>query len=125
VTYNEPFEGSLVSVTKLDLFVDGVPKSIESCKGKGQIAIYYPKHACFEHYDVIVVIWDKGGILNAMIGYDLKEGKGLAERQAPDCQFIKSFVIKDGAAAIAFEEKSIVLFRGIRLILDARALECS
>jgi len=89
VTYNEPFEGSLVSVTKLDLFVDGVPKSIESCKGKGQ------------HYDVIVVIWDKGGILNARIGYDLKEGKGQAERLAPGGHFIKSFVIRGDAAAIA------------------------
>jgi hypothetical protein len=97
VTFNEPWSSQLhpFNVAKLDDFAAGVPEMIE--KGKGQIAIYYPQHSSFEQYDVILVVWDKEGIRRVMIGYDLKEGRGRAGRQARDDLFLKSFVIRGQA----------------------------
>jgi len=56
------------------------------------IAVYYPKHAQFPVYDVIVAIYDanRQQILN---GYQLKEGKKCSDAE-PDTKFLSSFLIR-------------------------------
>jgi hypothetical protein len=61
------------------------------------IDVYYPKHAKFQTYDVIVVAYVSGGHFGRrMFGYQLKEGDKLPENDPiPD---IYSYVIRGSAA---------------------------
>ncbi len=93
VTYNEPFVHRrllLAKVIKINDFLKGVPKDVP--KG-GQISIYYPENDQFEMYDVIVVVWNKAGHRESMIGYQLRERRAIPSKM-PRGEFTSSFVIR-------------------------------
>jgi hypothetical protein len=56
------------------------------------IVVYFPSHAQFETYDVIVAAYDEEGT-RSLFGYQLKEGKKCPV-QEPDSKFQKSFCIR-------------------------------
>ena len=63
------------------------------------IAVYYPPHAQFEMYDVIVAVYDNGH--RTLLGYQCKQGKGAPGK--PPCEEITSFVVQGDASATAFQ----------------------
>ena len=63
---------------------------------KKHIAIYFPPHARFERYDVIVIVWDKLG-RRQNIGYQLKEG-GALPKSGTNRKFTSSYVIRGDSA---------------------------
>ena len=96
VTYNVPLcsDRLLSTITTVSDFLSSLPEEVEE---GGQIAIYYPPHAQFEIYDVIVVVWDQAGLRVAIIGYQLREG-GKIPAKEPHTEFASSFVISGCAA---------------------------
>jgi hypothetical protein len=60
------------------------------------VAVYYPRHASFEMYDLIVILYEAPGKMVTR-GYQLKEGRRIPEKGASDlCEH--SFVIREFAA---------------------------
>lgn len=95
-SFNQP-----ICVTKNNQFKDfkdaaallaAIPK-----KQKGaHVAIYYPSHASFKQYDMLVVMWDATGVRFKVIGYQLKEGKEIPSDQANPG--FENFVVRGKAA---------------------------
>lgn len=73
-----------------------------------QASIYYPGHARFEAYDIIVVVWK--GDSRQLYGYQLKEGSQASIGLAYVKVFDTSYLIR-GAAAKGI--KSIRLYQAI------------
>jgi hypothetical protein len=90
-SYNKPFEGTFAT-DDVDEFVNGIkePSSFP------HIAVYYPTHAKFPLYDVIVAYFDEWQ-KRRLYGYQLKEGKALPKKFAMSV-FEESFVIRGEAA---------------------------
>jgi hypothetical protein len=90
VSYNNPFKGEVTfgEIKKVDDFI----KSLSEPERFPHIAIYWPTHAQFEHYDVIVAVYT-GNSNRQLYGYQLKEGKNLGNAEVSPL-FTKSFVIR-------------------------------
>ena len=83
VTVNSPLQPEGISFEKIknvDKLLSAIPKEVG--KGDPRIAVYYPQHASFEVFDVLVVAWDADGRRFAVVGYQLKEGKGAPKTTA-------------------------------------------
>ena len=94
-SYNEPFDGACNFATQnVDEFVAGIKKP----SSFPHVSIYYPTHASFHLYDVIVAHYDDGG-LRKLYGYQLKEGKTLPKEIAMTV-FEGSFAIRGEAAQV-------------------------
>lgn len=94
VWYNGPYtpNGDFFS-TDPRRFLAGIPMD-----EKKKIGIYYPPHARFNTYDVILAYWDGGGA-RFLFGYQLKEGKNISNSYAMDKHFDGSYLIKGEAPA--------------------------
>jgi hypothetical protein len=94
VTFNEPFKGIVPfgEIKQVDEFIEALvePELFP------HIAIYWPAHAQFEHYDVIVAVYTARGS-RKLYGYQLKEGTSIGKAQASHL-FTKSFVVRGNAA---------------------------
>ena len=67
-SYNEPFSGTCnFSTQKVAEFVEG----IQSPSSFPHVAVYYPSHASFHLYDVLVAHYDDGHV-RKLYGYQLK-----------------------------------------------------
>lgn len=90
-SYNNLFAGDFATQKVRDC-VNGIkdPTSFP------HVAIFYPSHASFELYDVIVAHFDQWG-KHHLYGYQLKEGKALPKEESLSI-FEKSFVIRGQAA---------------------------
>merc|ERR1712224_1039 len=92
VTYNDLYKGDSTRTFGSCKSWKDLKKGLD-CSGTGrQLAIFYPTHARFEVYDVIVVYLD-GGIIKETWGYQCKEGKANSSHYA-NKEFTKSFVLK-------------------------------
>jgi hypothetical protein len=93
-SYNKPFQGNFAT-QNVHEFVAGIrePSSFP------HIAVYYPTHASFQLYDVIVAHFDEWHV-RRLYGYQLKEGKALPKEFAMPV-FDGSFVIRGEAAKVA------------------------
>ena len=68
------------------------------------VGIYYPTHASFETYDLIVQKWGKNGKVLQAFGYQLKEGAEIPASSAPK-EFDKSYVIRGKSAKNEYEAR--------------------
>eukprot|EP00978_Attheya_sp_CCMP212_P047607 scaffold422424_cov51-Attheya_sp.AAC.1 len=59
----------------------------------GFLSVYYPTHAKFEAYDVILAYWGDDNY-RQLYGYQLKEGKGVPKAFAMDKIFQGSYLIR-------------------------------
>jgi hypothetical protein len=93
-SYNKPFQGNFAT-QNVHEFVAGIkePHSFP------HIAVYYPTHASFQLYDVIVAHFDEWHV-RRLYGYQLKEGKALPKDFAMPI-FEESYVIRGEAAKMA------------------------
>jgi hypothetical protein len=96
VQFNAPYHGDTFSSKKVDKFISGIPVSGE-LKLLPAISVYYPGHAKFEMYDVIVAAWDFTG-QRQLYGYQCKEGSSIPQAFANENMFAKSFLIRGDAA---------------------------
>jgi hypothetical protein len=76
-------------------FLEGIPLASERLPA---ISIYYPGHAKFEIYDVIVAAWDITW-QRRLYGYQCKEGSTIPRAFANEDMFTKSFLVRDKAVA--------------------------
>ena len=90
-SYNEPFNGNFAT-QRVAEFLTGIqpPSSFP------HVAVYYPAHASFPCYDVIVAHYDPWEV-RRLYGYQLKEGKAPPKEGAMS-DFERSFVIRGEAA---------------------------
>jgi hypothetical protein len=91
VAFNEPHKS--ISAHKLEDFVGSIPQKLESGP---QISVYYPRHASFPLYDCFLVAWNTEGQQSHLIGYQLKQGKGLP-RHNPSQLISTSYLIRGAA----------------------------
>eukprot|EP00978_Attheya_sp_CCMP212_P024654 scaffold77824_cov56-Attheya_sp.AAC.3 len=63
VAYNRPLKESCdVFTTYVDAYIEGIPVASQEKQAHCAISIYYPPHARFEEYNVILAFWNaKGG----------------------------------------------------------------
>lgn len=61
------------------------------------VAVFYPPHARFETYDLLVVVYQRADA-RQVYGYQLKEGRDIPKKEAANnlCQY--SYVIRGFAA---------------------------
>jgi hypothetical protein len=64
----------------IEELVEAIPRALPSHQAP-HIAVYYPPHARFQTYDVIVVVFRGDGTREKVIGYQLKEGKKVPTMQ--------------------------------------------
>ena len=104
VNYNKPWNGVGFNHERDPIkFAEAIPRSHED-----GVSIYYPGHAQFEAYDVIVSEW-KGG-LRRLYGYQLKEGSSVTKGFAYEQVFDASYLIRGKATT---KSKSIRLYEAI------------
>jgi len=98
VQYNSPLHGNVDFFRETNPvdFVDGIPLRSWAPLGTCALSIYYPGHARFEAYDVILAFWDADGS-RLLYGYQLKEGSTIPAAFAFDKVFEKSFLIRGKA----------------------------
>lgn len=108
VKCDEPFLGHNLNTEKdPEGFVASIPKELpEEDQGCDQVSIYYPGHAKFGAYDVIVAFWKRGGG-RTLYGYQLKEGASGGKPFAYNDLFAASYLIRGEPA----KETSIRLFK--------------
>lgn len=82
-----------------EAFVAEIPMKLQD-QGCDQISIYYPGHAKFQAYDVIVAFW-KVGQPRKLYGYQLKEGADVGKPFAYDNLFAASYLIRGAATKSA------------------------
>jgi hypothetical protein len=90
VRYNEPYDNSLRCFSQCHNWKelkDGIKPS-----EKPQISVYFPTHAKFEAYDVVVTFSEQNRI-ERVYGYQLKEGSGNSKHPV-ESDFFRSFVVK-------------------------------
>jgi hypothetical protein len=97
VQYNAPYHGDTFASRKVDDFISGIPVSHDE-PDLPAISVYYPGHAKFEVYDVIVAAWDSRG-QRQLYGYQCKEGSSIPKVFANGNMFAKSFLIRGEAAS--------------------------
>ena len=103
VLWNEPFrDDSNFETQHVEEFVQAIPYQQE----KSGISIYYPTHAQFEVYDVILAYWGDDH-KRRLFGYQLKEGKDIPKKFAVAGVFDKSYLIRGKAASV---DQSIRLY---------------
>lgn len=95
-SYNSP-----ITVTAKQQFedfqdVDALMAAIPKKQDGARVAIYYPSHASFKQYDMLVVMWNEAGDWFKTIGYQLKEGKEIPADQAKSG--FQNFVVRGKAA---------------------------
>ena len=112
VTFNEPLNGNVDFYRETNPvdFIGGIPLRSETPLGTPAVALYYPGHARFEAYDIIVAFWDTDG-KRKLYGYQLKEGSAIPAGFAFDDLFTKSFLIRGKATAQG--NKSVRLWRSV------------
>ena len=74
-------ENQFEDIKDADTLMQAIEKAEAEVKG-AHVAIYYPSHANFKQYDMLVVMWDEDGNRFKTIGYQLKEGKEIPAGQA-------------------------------------------
>jgi hypothetical protein len=109
VAYNYPMDSSVDLCTETDpiRFIGGIPDKSWSL-GTAAISIYYPGHAKFEAYDIILARWDAEGN-RYLYGYQLKEG-GTIPRSYAFNQFYRSYLIRGAAPR---EGASVRMWRSV------------
>ena len=93
VRYNKPYLGTHFYSVDPSEFIQGIP-----VKGSSSISLYWPGHAKFKHYDIVVAVWDDEGS-RTLYGYQCKEGSTLPDAFANESLFHHSYVIR-GAAVV-------------------------
>lgn len=98
VQYNGPLNGHVDFFRETNPvdFVDGIPLRSWVPAGTCALSIYYPGHARFEAYDVILAFWTADGS-RLLYGYQLKEGSTIPAVFAFDQVFTKCFLIRGKA----------------------------
>lgn len=109
VKCDAPFTGSNYNETQDPMeFVKSIPPTLpEEDQDKDQVSIYYPGHARFNAYDVIIAFWKRGGAKKKLFGYQMKEGQSTGKPFAYDEAFDTSYLIRGKATS---KETSIRLF---------------
>jgi hypothetical protein len=109
VAYNCPLDSTVDFCTETDpiRFVGGIPDKSWSL-GTAAISIYYPGHAKFAAYDVILARWDAEGN-RYLYGYQLKEGSTIPWSYAFN-QFYGSYLIRGAAPR---ESASLRMWRSL------------
>lgn len=97
VGYNYPYGGSDFFTKDPAAFIGGIPISSWGQGGQSAISIYYPGHARFEAYDIILAAWDRTYGTRTLYGYQLKDGSATPKPHAFDNIFEKSFLIRGAA----------------------------
>jgi hypothetical protein len=95
VAYNNPLkEHCDFHTADVEEFIASIPEVSHAKPGECAISIYYPNHASFEVYDVILAFWNVKGE-RYLYGYQLKEGKTIPKNgpKSPDL-FCRSFLIR-------------------------------
>jgi hypothetical protein len=69
-----------------------------SCHEVPVISVYYPPHAQFTKYDILLAYWDETGKRAMLVGYQLKEGADCGRTCVDLEHFEKSFLIRGKAA---------------------------
>ena len=77
-------------------FIEGIPLESWAQDGGTAISVYYPGHARFEAYDIIVAFWDSTGNRH-LYGYQLKEGSEVPKGFAYNTIFDQSYLIRGKA----------------------------
>jgi hypothetical protein len=96
VAYNRPLMVSCNAfATDVDEYIAGIPEASPETQGDCAISIYYPPHARFEVYDVILTFWNAKGD-RYLYGYQLKEGNTIPNNP-PNNLFLRSFLIRGAA----------------------------
>jgi hypothetical protein len=96
VSWNQPFYGQVnFDTEKVQEFVSGIPYH----RPQKSIAVYFPSHAKFEVYDVILAYWGDNNE-RVLVGYQLKEGSATSKAFAMENVFHHSYMIR-GRATIA------------------------
>jgi len=90
VRFNKPFRGKLKCLDQCESWHD-LENEIVPCAAP-TISIYYPTHARFHAYDVILVASEKNKI-TGKVGYQCKEGRNDAT-QGVEQNFDSNFVLK-------------------------------
>eukprot|EP00522_Entomoneis_paludosa_P011916 CAMPEP_0172440764 /NCGR_PEP_ID=MMETSP1065-20121228/1375_1 /TAXON_ID=265537 /ORGANISM="Amphiprora paludosa, Strain CCMP125" /LENGTH=660 /DNA_ID=CAMNT_0013189773 /DNA_START=135 /DNA_END=2120 /DNA_ORIENTATION=- len=90
VAWNSPFDsGANFGCETVNDFVSGIPLR----NSANSISIYYPSHAKFEVYDVILACWDLN-MQRQLFGYQLKEGNKVPKASPMGNLFKQSFLIR-------------------------------
>lgn len=110
IRYNSPISGydNFTSTSPIH-FVEGIPLESWAPPGACAISVYYPGHARFEAYDIILAFWNENGS-RELYGYQLKEGKATPKPYAYDNVFQLSFLIRGLAST---ETKSVKLWLAV------------
>ena len=95
-SFNSPLtmtpKQQFAEIKDVDVLMAAIPKKQDGAR----VAIYYPSHAGFKEYDMLVVMWNEAGDLFKTIGYQLKEGKEIPSDQARSD--FQNFVVRGKAA---------------------------
>eukprot|EP00980_Cylindrotheca_fusiformis_P003372 scaffold749_cov97-Cylindrotheca_fusiformis.AAC.2 len=94
VSWNEPFNTKVdFGCESVEEFVSGIPFS----RSTKSISIYFPTHAQFQVYDIILACWDDN-LERQLYGYQLKEGSTVPNKGfAMEDLFIRSYLIRGKA----------------------------
>ena len=93
IRYNKPYSGNHFYSENPSEFISGVPVA-----GRSSVSLYWPGHAKFENYDIVVAVWDDEG-QRSLYGYQCKEGSSLPRAFANEDLFVHSCVIRGAAVA--------------------------
>mmetsp|Transcript_28332 Transcript_28332/g.77783 ORF Transcript_28332/g.77783 Transcript_28332/m.77783 type:complete len:642 (+) Transcript_28332:160-2085(+) len=98
VDYNRPLNANVDFFQENDplAFVGGIPLRSWAPAGTPAISIYYPGHARFEDYDIILAFWDSDG-KRLLYGYQLKEGSTIPKAFPNNEHFHQSYLIRGAA----------------------------
>jgi hypothetical protein len=89
VSWNEPFSHDNFDCKKVEEFISGIPYR----RKEKSIAVYFPSHAQFEVYDVILA-YRGDNLERKLFGYQLKEGSTIPKNFPMDCYFHHSYLIR-------------------------------
>ena len=93
ICYNRPYSGNHFHSTDPSEFLSGIPLA-----GRSSVSLYWPGHAKFENYDIVVAVWDNEG-QRSLYGYQCKEGSSLPKAFANEELFFRSFVVRGAPVA--------------------------
>ena len=76
-------------------FVKCIPDTLpKEDQGSDQVSIYFPGHARFQAYDVIIAFWRRGNEKRTLYGYQLKEEQSTGKAFVYDKVFDSSYLIR-------------------------------
>lgn len=93
IRYNKPYSGNHFYSENPSDFIGGIPVA-----GRSSISLYWPGHAKFENFDIVVAVWDIEG-QRSLYGYQCKEGSSLPRAFANENLFVHCCVIRGAAVA--------------------------